>query len=64
MTNERERRFVLCLNDFPIGVYISQEKAEKAATTHKATAARLNGGKTSPMTFYHTHEFTTDRRVS
>lgn len=47
------RPTVLCLNDFPIGVYRSKELAEEAAKKH-----RKKHPPTSPFVDnYHTHDF-------
>lgn len=50
---------VLCLNDFPIGVYSSPELAMTAAEAHKQKHYR----GLDRMLYYHVHEFTLDERA-
>lgn len=53
---KKKKLVVLCLNDFPIGVYTSSEKADAAAETDKAERTR----HAHHRLYYHMHEFVVD----
>ena len=55
----KEKVIVLCLNDFPIGVYSSEKESNAAKEVDCAERKKLNF---SPMLtlHYHVHEFIVD----
>ena len=52
--------WVLCLNDFPVGVYSSEEKAKQARDEDEAQREKARRDRTGhkPMLYYHVHPFT------